>query len=347
MGSDALPFETWSWYRNTDNFWPLWLAHDEHMESCRIFTFSYNSNFKGDAHGLDVLDFAKDLLLQMLNYPDALGKNRPILFVDKRFASVKSSVVGMIFLATPHRGSQYAKTLNNILSAAPIQAPPKSYISALERQSAVIQDINEVFGHQCDDLSLVSFYETLPVKIGFTKLVIVEKDLAVLGYRNELSASMNADHNTISKCESEMDPNYIRLKNTLKRLLIKGKGNVTERVRTFSSPFVYETAADRSPSTALGQQKKQRHNRARGTWLSGEKGFASWLQATRSATDPRFYWLFGLPGSGKTVLSNIIIDQLQGRNQAPQFHFFSEAHQGKRAIAYPTQISFIKGARGG
>jgi pimeloyl-ACP methyl ester carboxylesterase len=160
------------------------------LGACRIFTFGYNSNFKGDAHGLDVLDFAKDLLLEMLNYQGGLGKERPVLFVahsmgglvakkayllgkqDERFASVVSGVIGIVFLATPHRGSQYAKTLNHILAAAPIQAPPKSYVSALERQSPAIQDINEVFGHQCDNLTLVSFYETLPVKIGFTKLVV-------------------------------------------------------------------------------------------------------------------------------------------------------------------------------
>ena len=79
---------------------------------------------------------------------------------------------------------------------------------------------------------------------------------------------------------------------------------------------------------------KQHVSLKSGTWLSREKGFASWLQATTSAADPRFYWLFGLPGSGKTVLSNIIIDQLHERDQSPQFHFFSEAHQAKRTVAY-------------
>lgn len=188
LGGSA--FRTWSWQRNPQNFWPAWLSRDEHLGSCRVLTFGYNSNFKGDAKGLDVIDFAKDLLLQMLNYPDGLGKHRPILFVahsmgglvvkkaytlgkqDKRFASLMSSAVGIIFLATPHRGSRYAKTLNNILAATPIVATPKTYIAALERQSPVIQDINEVFSHQCEGLTLVSFYETLPTRLTFTKLMV-------------------------------------------------------------------------------------------------------------------------------------------------------------------------------
>lgn len=189
-GLGGTAFRTWSWQRNPDNFWPQWLAHDEHTKSCRIFTFGYNSNFKGEARGLDVLDFAKDLLFQMLNYPDGLDGDRPTLFIahsmgglvvkkayilgkqDERFASVISSVVGIIFLATPHHGSQYARTLKNVLAAAPIRAPPKSYVSALERQSPVIQIINDVFKRQCDDLELVSFYETLPIKLGFMRLFV-------------------------------------------------------------------------------------------------------------------------------------------------------------------------------
>jgi alpha-beta hydrolase superfamily lysophospholipase len=189
-GLGGTAFRTWSWQRNPDNFWPQWLAHDEHTRSCRIFTFGYNSNFKGEARGLDVLDFAKDLLFQMLNYTDGLDGDRPTLFIahsmgglvvkkayipgkqDERFASVMSSVVGIIFLATPHHGSQYARTLKNVLAAAPIRAPPKSYVSALERQSPVIQVINDVFKRQCDDLELVSFYETLPIKLGFMRLFV-------------------------------------------------------------------------------------------------------------------------------------------------------------------------------
>jgi hypothetical protein len=50
----------------------------------------------------------------------------------------------------------------------------------------------------------------------------VEKESAVLGYENEISASMNADHNSISKYKDERDPNYIKLKDTLVKLLQKG-----------------------------------------------------------------------------------------------------------------------------
>ncbi|KAH6843034.1 NACHT and WD domain-containing protein, variant [Chaetomium sp. MPI-CAGE-AT-0009] len=344
LGGSA--YRTWSWQRNPDNFWPQWLAHYEHTESCRIFTFGYNSNFKGDARGLDVLDFARDLLFEMLNYPGGIGGERPTLFVahsmgglvvkqayilgkeNDWFTSVISSVVGIIFLATPHHGSHYAKTLNNILAVAPIRAPPKSYVSALERQSPVIQTINEVFKRHCDGLELVSFFETLPIKLGFMRLIIVEKESAVLGYGNEISASMNADHNSISKYKDEHDPSYIKLRDTLTKLLPKDTKQANAKALERVQEILGVSDFTRSDSYKHDIPPDS------GTWLSLEKGFASWLHATASTDDPRFYWLVGLPGSGKTVLSNIIIDQLQGRNQHPQFHFFSETHRTKRTIAY-------------
>lgn len=71
-----------------------------------------------------------------------------------------------------------------------------------------------------------------------------------------------------------------------------------------------------------------------GSWLVCEKGYASWIHASTDDNYPHVYWLFGLPGSGKTMLSNIVIDQLQRRSQTLQFHFFSEAHQAQRSVAY-------------
>lgn len=188
LGGSA--FRTWSWKRLPENFWPAWLSRDEHLGSCRILTFGYNSNFKGEARGLDVVDFAKDLLLQMLDHPGGIGRDRPILFVahsmgglvvkkaytlgklDRRFAGFIFSVTGIVFLATPHRGSQYARILSRILAAGSILTPPKEYVSALEQNSPTIQDISEVFSRHCEELMLVSFYETLPVRLSITKLVV-------------------------------------------------------------------------------------------------------------------------------------------------------------------------------
>lgn len=72
---------------------------------------------------------------------------------------------GIVFLATPHRGSGLAQTLNNILRAMPYTGA-KVYVGELDKSSTTLQDINEQFRAVCGDLALVSFHETLKTSLG-------------------------------------------------------------------------------------------------------------------------------------------------------------------------------------
>lgn len=71
----------------------------------------------------------------------------------------------MVFLATPHKGSGFAQTLNSILKTSP-GGSAKAYVAELEKKSGSLQDINEQFRNVCGDLELVSFYETLKTSLG-------------------------------------------------------------------------------------------------------------------------------------------------------------------------------------
>lgn len=71
----------------------------------------------------------------------------------------------MVFLATPHKGSHLAQTLNNILRVTP-GGCPKNYVAELEKNSGSLQDINEQFRNMCGNLELVSFFETMKTNIG-------------------------------------------------------------------------------------------------------------------------------------------------------------------------------------
>lgn len=91
---------------------------------------------------------------------------------DNEYASLISRIYGIVFLATPHRGAQYAKMLNNILATSPLGPPPKTYLAELDTRSGTLQDINEQFRKVCDTLALVSFFETLKTNFGVTKKIV-------------------------------------------------------------------------------------------------------------------------------------------------------------------------------
>ena len=89
----------------------------------------------------------------------------------------------MFFLATPHRGSDYASVLNRILRVSAISgiSTSKEYVKDLEVGSTSTRLINHEFGKFAHDLTIYSYYETQKTKLGVSSGFIVDKDSAVLG----------------------------------------------------------------------------------------------------------------------------------------------------------------------
>ena len=82
--------------------------------------------------------------------------------------------------------------------------------------SSSTQTINEDFPQYTGQVSLFSFYETIPMSLGgVTSGLVVDKNSAVLGYKGERNTFINANHRDICKFDSVDDPNYVKLKNSL------------------------------------------------------------------------------------------------------------------------------------
>ncbi|EGE08451.1 hypothetical protein TEQG_07338 [Trichophyton equinum CBS 127.97] len=258
LGGSSL--RTWSYERDVKNLWLPWLCGEEGLSNARIFTFGYDANFAQSAAPLSILDFAKTLLFNMKGYHDkgredskAIG-DLPLIFVahsmgglvvkkayimgklDQCYPPIISKTHGMLFLGTPHRGSNFASTLNTILRLAPTIGT-KLYVSELDRNSLSIVDINEHFRYVCSDLDLVSFYETLHTTIPpGIKAMVVKKESAVLGYPQEIATALIADHNRISKFRSRDDANYKSVKDALRNIVqratVKGPSNIAAKPPT-------------------------------------------------------------------------------------------------------------------
>jgi hypothetical protein len=122
----------------------------------------------------------------------------------------------MVFLATPHRGSNSAGKLDLLLKYT-ISLSSREYIKDLGRNTGAIQAINEDFRHVAASLKLFSFYETVETTTPFGVLneLIVEKDSAILEYPNEQSQPINTDHRGICKFDRQTDPSYRAIRNVL------------------------------------------------------------------------------------------------------------------------------------
>ena len=215
-----------------DHFWPqAWLPKDPTFKGVRVHSYGYDSDWtRGKDNCLDIHHFGKSLLGEIDTSPSLNNADTPIVFIGhsmgglvikKVYILARQSVVyqglanrfhTIYFLATPHRGSDSAKLLNNILQVA---SSSRAYVADLERGSSAIRSINEEYRHYSADVNIWSFYETQKLKLGFSSTLIVDPDSATLGYREEKQMPMNADHRSICKFETSNDSNYVSLRNAL------------------------------------------------------------------------------------------------------------------------------------
>lgn len=224
--------KTWSKTSSVTHFWPQeWLPKDPAFKNVRIHSFGYDSDWvKGKDSCLNVHHFGKSLLGEISTSPYICNGDTPVVLIghsmgglvikkaymltrqDAGYKTLAERVHTIYFLATPHRGSDSAKLLNNILHIA---YSSRAYVTDLERGSGAIQSINDEFRNYSTDIDLWSFYETQKLKIGVLSTLIVHPDSATLGYREEKQMPMNSDHRSICKFETPQDPNYMILRNAL------------------------------------------------------------------------------------------------------------------------------------
>ena len=244
---------------------------------------------------------------------------------DKILADRARSIV---FLATPHRGSDLASLFSKVLG---LSSGARPFVTDLHRNSIATESINDEFPHYCQDLQLYSFYETLPTSYGLGRNLIVEKDLAVLGYHNERSTYLNADHRGICKFASPNDPNYQAVRNTLASIIDNNRTHAEQQEMELSNDdynLIYRSLGPQcSPEDDLADAEAIRLTGSCG-WLLGKKNFLQWRDDVRSC----LYWISAKPATGKTVMTGMVITHLRSLHKDVAFHFFDCRNKSKTTI---------------
>lgn len=222
--------------------------------------------------------------------------------------------------------------MNKILSVSIFNHSPKQYVAELIHGSQALEDINEQFRFIAPNLEIFSFYETLPTRIGPRKIIVLEKNSSVLGYPTETSKPLNADHNGVCKYETQQDPNYVSVRNTLKTLVdkIRVGGQEVRRVQDKEQLKLLESLLDISeaPHEDLAFFR-ERWTPGTCEWLLSNPEYMSWLD---SNTGAEVLWLHSFPGSGKSILSSFTISNLQETEFICAYYFFRFGNSSKRSI---------------
>ena len=147
--------KTWGKISSITHYEPQeWLPKDSAFGNIRIHSFRYDSDWvKGKDNCLNIYHFGKSLLGEKSTSPYLSQANTAIVLIghsrgglvikkaymlerqDAAYMDLAERVHTICFLATPHRGSDSAKLLNNILHFA---FPSRAYVADLERGSGAV-----------------------------------------------------------------------------------------------------------------------------------------------------------------------------------------------------------------
>jgi len=207
LGGD--PILTWT-HPDNGAFWPQWLA--ERYPAVNVYTAGYDSGIftsllKGD--GATLNDRATTLL-DLLSTRDTAG--RPVLFITHslggllvkqvlrhsdgviptRYRAVSKDVAGVLFIATPHIGSDLAKTLCGVMAAV-----TSNSLKQLTHGHDTLIELANWFGNWAGQRQLCvgSYYETLKTK----GVQVVDKASANPNVLGCSPVAIDADHISITK----------------------------------------------------------------------------------------------------------------------------------------------------
>ncbi|KAF8433173.1 WD40-repeat-containing domain protein [Terfezia claveryi] len=298
--------KTWCYDRNPEIFWPEWLGDIPELSRARISTFGYNADIIANTGTTqaNVESFAKELLHFLTIHGqryEAFGRAcvKASGDGDKRIRDISTKISGIIFLGTPHRGSSQAKMLNSLVSLLGRGGSGRAYLKDLTVNSALLQMLNDDFRHLATRINLFSFWEQKKTRIGSFEQMIVEQYSAILGYAEEGSAPLFADHHLICKFSSPGDPNYAIVTSTILAMVEKiFAGQEIGRVLSvgYSTGLVYP----------LGTREVD--------------------------SNSEILWLNGHPGTGKSVISTFLIDQLRHGGHSCYYYFFKSSDVSKRTL---------------
>ena len=119
---------------------------------------------------------------------------------SSRYGSLVASIKSVIFLGTPHRGSdiaKWSKILGRLANVPMLGSIRTDLLKDLQPKSELLMTIGSDFVERGAALTIFSIYERKLIP-GLPNL-IVDKDSAILNQQNETPLPIEADHRTMCK----------------------------------------------------------------------------------------------------------------------------------------------------
>ncbi|KLU86998.1 hypothetical protein MAPG_06004 [Magnaporthiopsis poae ATCC 64411] len=221
------------------------------------------------------------------------------------YGAIADATVGVIFLATPHRGSGIAAPAElaaKILRAAQFGTGTNAkLVSNLRQNAEILWDISCQFVDRASTLHIRTFYETEP--LGFMSSLIVEKHSAVLHHPNEVAVPMlSKNHRTICQFSHAGCQNYALVRSALQDLRSRAASKRT-------APKIGDESTIKLFHKSTYEEYKARVKppiEDTCAWFLQESQYVAWLESPSSS----LLRITADPGCGKTTLAAFLVDSI-------------------------------------
>ncbi|EHK50985.1 hypothetical protein TRIATDRAFT_181516, partial [Trichoderma atroviride IMI 206040] len=320
-------------------FWPGDLLPKQCPDS-RILMFGYDGKITKYAAGAinqnSILAHSKDLLFALCR---ERGPNRPLIFVahslggiivkemlaqsstsvEPEYKSIVECTAKIVFLGTPHRGSQDVAALGevarSIISALGMETTP-TILDALGLKSSDLNRAQEEFSKlwQEYDFQVKTFQEGLSLaKLG--KKIVPDYSSSI-GDHGEHSETLQANHQQMCRYSGTDDPNY----------------------RKVAGELFNDTCLESLwfPAINTRYQNLERPADKTCSWLFSHKLYQEWFNGNNRQETHGLLWLKGKPGSGKSILMKeafrqAVLEQDESNYHSAAFFFCANGNELERS----------------
>ncbi|KAK2757360.1 hypothetical protein FQN54_004874 [Arachnomyces sp. PD_36] len=240
-GLNGDPHKSWT-AKKSKCFWPVdLLPNDLGDQRVRILTYGYDADvatFTDGASKSKLHVHAENLVARLAaNRNRKKALDRPIIFVCHSLGglivkraliysrslehqhlehtrSVFISTYGILFLGTPHNGSDIAKWATMLQSICSVALPKAFFdsspqlVEALKTNNETLQNINRLFSDFLGKFHIYFFHEGKPMDLKGTRRFIVDEESAAPTIDGVERMGIEADHSSMCKFESENSPGY-------------------------------------------------------------------------------------------------------------------------------------------
>ncbi len=261
-GLNGDPHNTWT-ADKSKIFWPAQLLPPVlEEERARILVYGYDADVTSFTDGASrdkIHNHAEHLIAELAaNRRIRKATERPIIFVahslgglvvkraliysseirgnyTEHLRSIFVSTYGMLFLGTPHKGSDLAAWGSRLEAICSAVMPSRvvdsndALVKALKTNNETLQNIDRQFIQLISRFHVYFFHEGKPTKLAHTTGFVVDEDSASPTVQDVERAVIQADHSHMCKFESDGAPGFDLVAEGIQRYAEEAPAIITSR----------------------------------------------------------------------------------------------------------------------